>query len=374
MNDSQGKDTDSQKTPAAPDVPGKKLRNEIAAVREARDFTDAIVATIREPLIILDEDMKVRFANSAFYEKFKTAPEETEGVFLHELGNRQWNIPSLRTLLEKILPKKTALDNFEVRHDFPGIGFRIMLLNARQVVEEKTQQKRILLAFEDITEKKLAEEQMQQAYTEMEQRVEERTFALKLTNERLTEELQSHASTIQELKITSEELEKMNYEYREVIAKLQGINEDLHARTERFKKKSEEEVHRADEFIRKLRELNETELLLEMVLSSLTVAAVLLNRSYTVLRWNRAAERLWGRTEQEMTMRSILYEDAGFPEKDLRSALDSAQAQQSGRLSVILPARTGAGDEILCRFTIRVLPTTLLETRFLLFMEQVERP
>lgn len=123
------------------------------AVDEARRFAEGIVETVREPLLVLDGDLRVVSANPAFYRLFHTSPQETENRLLYELGNGQWNIPELRCLLEDILPGNTRFENYEVRHAFPHIGQRIMLLNARRIYHEDNRTRFILLAIEDITER-----------------------------------------------------------------------------------------------------------------------------------------------------------------------------------------------------------------------------
>jgi PAS domain S-box-containing protein len=129
------------------------------AVQEAREYAESIVKTIREPLVVLDADLRVISANRSFYQAFKVIPEETEGQFIYELGNRQWDIPKLRELLERILLQNISFDNFEVKHDFPQIGRRVMLLNARRLLRKSGEAAMILLAIEDITERKRAEEE-----------------------------------------------------------------------------------------------------------------------------------------------------------------------------------------------------------------------
>ncbi len=126
------------------------------AVEEARRFAEGIVETVREPLVVLDGDLRVVRANPAFYRLFKTSPQETENRLLYELGNGQWNIPELRRLLEEILPQNTRFENYRVQHDFPGIGQRVMLLNARRIYHEENRTRFILLAIEDITERQQA--------------------------------------------------------------------------------------------------------------------------------------------------------------------------------------------------------------------------
>src|SRR3990172_6046308 len=124
------------------------------APRNVRKFAESIVETVREPLIVLDQRLRVISANRSFYETFRVKPEETEHQLIYELGNRQWDLPELRQLLEDILPKQAAFQDFEVEHDFPGIGRKAMLLNAREIVEERPGGRMILLAIEDTTERK----------------------------------------------------------------------------------------------------------------------------------------------------------------------------------------------------------------------------
>ena len=117
-----------------------------------------IVNTIREPLLVLNQDLNVVTVNRSFYEFFKVKPEETVGRLIYDLGNKQWDIPRLRELLEKIIPQQNSFDNYEVEHDFDTIGRRIILLNARQIVRAIGKEKIILLAIEDLTERKLLED------------------------------------------------------------------------------------------------------------------------------------------------------------------------------------------------------------------------
>jgi PAS domain S-box-containing protein len=124
---------------------------------EARRYAESIVETVREPLLVLDADLKIISANRHFYTTFNVIPSETIGCFIYDLGNKQWDIPLLRELLEEILPEKQAFDDFEVAHDFQDIGHKVMLLNARQVYRKDIDARMILLAIEDITERKRLE-------------------------------------------------------------------------------------------------------------------------------------------------------------------------------------------------------------------------
>jgi len=123
-------------------------------IRDALEYAKSIINTVRTPLIILYEDLNVALANLSFYQVFKVKPGETEGQLVYDLGGRQWDIPKLRELLEDILPKTTSFDDFEVEHDFPDIGRRVMLLNACRIYLETNRTKLIILTIEDITERK----------------------------------------------------------------------------------------------------------------------------------------------------------------------------------------------------------------------------
>jgi len=124
------------------------------SLQEAREFAEAIIGTLREPLVVLNQDLKVISANPSFYRTFQVNPGSTEGRLIYDLGNRQWDIPGLRELLEGIIPENNFFENYEVEHKFPDIGFRRMLLNARKIAPEKTRSALILLAIEDVTAKR----------------------------------------------------------------------------------------------------------------------------------------------------------------------------------------------------------------------------
>ncbi|MDW8215317.1 MAG: PAS domain-containing protein [Roseiflexaceae bacterium] len=133
------------------------VRATLHAVQQARAFAENIIATVREPLLVLSRDLRVVAANRAFYRMFRTSPAETLDQYIYDLGNRQWDIPELRRLLEEILPKNTHFDGYEVTHDFEHIGRRTMLLNARRVQHTD---EFILLAIEDVTERVRAEQRL----------------------------------------------------------------------------------------------------------------------------------------------------------------------------------------------------------------------
>ncbi len=128
-----------------------RLKQAEQAAEHNRAYAESIVATVREPLLVLDQNLRVVSANHAFYRQFKVSPAETERRLVYQLGRGQWDIPRLRQLLEKVLPEKSSFEDFEVAHDFPGVGRRVMLLNARRLEQHATQPGRILLAMEDMS-------------------------------------------------------------------------------------------------------------------------------------------------------------------------------------------------------------------------------
>ncbi|HBH86996.1 MAG TPA: hypothetical protein DDY17_05265 [Syntrophaceae bacterium] len=131
---------------------------------EANHYAESIVETVREPLLVLDADLRIISANRNFYRTFKVTLGETIGSFIYELGNKQWDIPKLRELLEEVLPEKEVFDDFEVAHNFQDIGHKIMLLNARQILYRKDiGAKMILLAIEDITEHRRLESLLEES-------------------------------------------------------------------------------------------------------------------------------------------------------------------------------------------------------------------
>ncbi|HEX9151982.1 MAG TPA: ATP-binding protein, partial [Flavobacterium sp.] len=124
---------------------------------ESHEYSEAIIATIHEPMLILNKNFHVISANTSFYKKFLVNKEETEGKLLFDLGNEQWNIPKLREVLNEIIAKKSSLENFEVTHTFSEIGEKIMLLNAHLIVQKVNSEQLILLAIADVTDiRKLA--------------------------------------------------------------------------------------------------------------------------------------------------------------------------------------------------------------------------
>lgn len=143
-------------------------------------YIRTVVDTLREPFLILDEDLQVLSANKTFYSFFQVIPAETEGKRVYDLGNGQWNIPKLKILLEDILPKNTYFEDFKVEHNFPKIGKRIIILNARRIYRTGEERPIMLLAMEDITKQKQLEEQLKEYTKKLTIEVAKRTAELEL--------------------------------------------------------------------------------------------------------------------------------------------------------------------------------------------------
>jgi chemotaxis protein methyltransferase CheR len=195
--------------------------------RAFMEFFNSVLGSVREPLMVLDSELKVVKANHAFYRTFSVKPDETEGVLIYDLGNRQWNIPRLRVLIEDILPRNTAFNDFEVEHNFEAIGPKVMHLNARRIYREANQTQLILLAIEDVTEREYYKRHL-------EEMVEERTAELKAARLEAENSRQLAENALFEIKKLKEQIEaergylqeeiKLEYNHENIIGKSDSIN------------------------------------------------------------------------------------------------------------------------------------------------------
>jgi len=170
-------------------MPPTHISRQFTAIADAWALAQGIVDTVREPVLVLDKDLRVIAASRSFYSAFKVNPEDTEARLLYALGDGQWDIPALRVLLEKIIPEKGVMEGYEVEHEFPGLGRRTMHLNARQVFYEGGAGTTILLGMEDITERVILER-------EKDELLQQKDMLLEELQHRIANSLQIIASII----------------------------------------------------------------------------------------------------------------------------------------------------------------------------------
>jgi transcriptional regulator with GAF, ATPase, and Fis domain len=205
----------------------KKFGDDEGKLQNFIEVFDNILGSIREPLLVLDSDLKVVKANHSFYQNFDVKPDETEGILIYDLGNRQWDIPKLRELLEDILPQNTMFHDFEVEHHFETIGRKIMHLNARRIYREVNQTQLILLAIEDVTEREHYKRNLEEI-------VKRRTAELILAREEAEESKHLAETALYETRKLKEQLEaeraylqeeiKLEYNHENIIGKSDAIN------------------------------------------------------------------------------------------------------------------------------------------------------
>ncbi len=182
-----------------------RLADELRHVAaEIHEYTASIVATVREPLLVLDADLRVQSASRSFYENFRVTAAGTEDRLLYDLGNRQWDIPALRRLLEEVLPQENQVNDFSVEHVFEHIGKKTMLLNARRLIRTADQAPLILLAIEDITERSRLEDELRQVAAEMSEASRRKNEFLALLAHELRNPLAPIRSAVQLMRLTND--------------------------------------------------------------------------------------------------------------------------------------------------------------------------
>ena len=165
-------------------------------LKDERDYSESIIGTIRGLILVLNKDLRVISANRSFYDTFKVKEKDTKGKLIYKLGNGQWNIPALKKLLEDILPQNTFFKGFEVTHNFPFIGQKVMVLNARQIHFTKEGDASseafppiVLLAIEDITEMMVVAETLVGHTKQLEAKLTEKTQKLENYIKKLEKEV-----------------------------------------------------------------------------------------------------------------------------------------------------------------------------------------
>ncbi len=203
----------------------------IVATADIQALATAIVNTIREPFLVLDADFRVIIASRSFYETFKVKPEHTHGLLLYALGDGQWDIPGLRLLLEEIIPQQSAIDDFEVEHDFPGLGRRTMLLNAQMVRYESSADLTILLAFTDVTARRVVERDREALLAQTEELLRQKRVLLQEMEHRVANSLQIIASILllKARTVTSDESRQHLRDAHERVMSVAAVQSHLHA-------------------------------------------------------------------------------------------------------------------------------------------------
>jgi two-component sensor histidine kinase len=199
------------------------FKEQFSEVGDACALAQAIVDTVREPLIVLDKELRVVAASRSFYVKFRTNPHDTQGKHFYELGDGEWDIPKLRLLLEQIIPDHGALDEYEVEHDFSRLGRRVMLLNGRIVRYEKAHTN-ILLGIEDITVQRGLER-------EKDDLLRQKDVLLDEVQHRVANSLQIIASIImmKARSVESEETRRHLHDAHTRVISVAAVQQHLHA-------------------------------------------------------------------------------------------------------------------------------------------------
>jgi chemotaxis protein methyltransferase CheR len=207
------------------------MDNPLSRIADAQTLAQAIVNTIPEPFIVLDEAFHVLAASRSFYEIFKVDQAQTQGCLLYALGDGQWDIPALRLLLETIIPERTAMDGFEVEHDFPGVGRRIMLLNARKVLYHDSPDATILLAFRDITARRAIEIEKEVLQERTGDLLRQKDILLQEMQHRVANSLQIIASILllKAKAVTSDETRHHLKEAHQRVMSVAAVQRHLHA-------------------------------------------------------------------------------------------------------------------------------------------------
>jgi hypothetical protein len=196
----------------------------LATVAHGHSLAEAIVDTVREPLVVLDRDLRVVAASRSFYQTFAVEPKDTQGRRLYELGDGQWNIPALRAVLEEIVPRHRTVEAYEVEHEFPTIGRRVMLLNARQVFDEGGSTAALLLAIEDVTHRRDAEREKDELLRQKEVLLQEMQHRVANSLQIIASILLLKARTVQ-----SEEIRLHLQDAHQRVMSVATVQQQLHA-------------------------------------------------------------------------------------------------------------------------------------------------
>ena len=199
-------------------------------IEDARALAQAIVDTVREPLLVLDGDLRVLAVSRSYYLTFQVGRQDVLGRPLYALGDGQWQIPALRILLEKIIPERAAMDAFEVEHEFPRIGRRVMLLNARAVFYADHAHTTLLLAFEDVTGRRAIEREKEELLRRTEELLRQKDVLLRELEHHVANSLQIIASILilKARSVTSEETRQHLQDAHQRVMALAAVQGHLH--------------------------------------------------------------------------------------------------------------------------------------------------
>jgi two-component sensor histidine kinase len=200
------------------------FRAQFTDIADACALAQSIVDTVREPVVVLDKGLRVIAASQSFYSAFKVRPEDTQGRLLYTLGDGQWDIPKLRVLLEKIIPEHGVMEDYEVEHQFPGLGHRTMYLNARQVDYKEGAETTILLGIEDVTERRVLEREKDEA-------LRQKGVMLEELQHRIANSLQIIAGIIlmKAARVESEETRGHLQDAHKRVMSIAAVQQQLHA-------------------------------------------------------------------------------------------------------------------------------------------------
>jgi two-component sensor histidine kinase len=200
------------------------FKEQFTAIADACALAQGIVDTVREPILVLDKELRVIAASRSFYSAFKVSPEDTQARFLFALGDGQWDIPKLRELLEQIIPEQRVIEDYEVEHEFPDLGSRTMCLNARQVFYQEGADTTILLGMEDVTERRIMER-------EKDELLRQKDVLLEELQHRVANSLQIIASIIllKAKTVDSEETRVHLQDAHKRVMSVAAVQKQLHA-------------------------------------------------------------------------------------------------------------------------------------------------
>jgi chemotaxis protein methyltransferase CheR len=206
------------------------VKEPLTGIEDTGALAQAIVDTVREPLLVLDSDLRVVTASRSFYLTFRADRQDVQGRLLYALGEGQFDIPALRLLLEQIVSHHTVMEAFEVEHEFPVIGRRTMLLNARKVFYEGNGHTTLLLAFEDVSESRAAEREKEALLRQTEELLRQKEVLLQEMQHRVVNSLQIIASILM-LKartVASEETRLHLHDAHRRVLSVAAVQEHLH--------------------------------------------------------------------------------------------------------------------------------------------------